>query len=94
MGGSSVSFSRTSTTMDTYIRPREISRCGATVHQHSPVSTMMPPHTAWNSTPSGNTAASSNSDRRRGLASQISRKVPREAISTTLVSVRLPNSIA
>ena len=68
--------------------------CGATVHQASPVSTVDPPQTAWNSTPAGSTAASSTSDRRRGLASQISRKVPSEAISTTLVSVRLPNSIA
>ena len=93
-GGSSVSSSRTSTTMATNISASEISRCGATVHQISPVSTMMPPQTAWNSTPSGSTAASSTSDRRRGRASQISRKVPSEAISTTLVSVRLPNSIA
>ena len=71
-----------------------MSRCGATVHQDSPVNTTIPPQIAWNTTPAGSSADSFTNDDRRGFASQINRNVPREAMSTTLVRVRLPNSIA
>ena len=76
-----------------HTRTIERTKCTATDHQASCSSTVIPPITAWATTPSGWTSASRVSLRLRGRVANAARKQAAAMTTTRKVSIRLPNSI-
>jgi hypothetical protein len=67
-------------------------KCGATVYQASPVSTVIPPITAWATTPRGMVAASSTSRPRRGRTLRAASRQAPVTMTSAMPRSRLPNS--
>ena len=94
--GPSGSPTRHSRYVDAQTSPIETRKCAATVAGFRWVRTVMPPSTAWTTTPTSGSAATATSRRgrcRRRTSSRTTTSAASATIPTTDVSVRLPNSM-